>query len=163
MNCIVLYCISKISSLGLVHIGTRWYKIINRAKKNSEAEKTFNIVGNILSQILSDFIQTIPILQNLNQVAVQITIYPGPLSTQHKRAQAPTKIRQPHRCDRPRNQAPAKKKKNQSIQNRNKSNKTNQALRYIPFKAETNLPCIGNRFTLCGREFHSLQPKTTND
>jgi hypothetical protein len=75
-----------------------------------------------------------PILQNLNQVTVRVTNYPGPLIAQHKRAQA-------------RNQAPAKKRKEiiNQIQNRNKSNttnQTNQALRYIPLKAETNLPCV---------------------
>jgi hypothetical protein len=56
-----------------------------------------------------------PILQNFNLVTVQVTTYPGPLIAQHKRAQAPTKIRQPYRCAGPRNQATAeKKKKNQS-------------------------------------------------
>jgi hypothetical protein len=60
--------------------------------------------------------------------------------------------------------SPSKKeKKINQIQNRNKSNKTNQALRYIPLKAETNLPCVGSRFTSCGREFLALQLKTTND
>jgi hypothetical protein len=50
-------------------------------------------------------------------VTVGVINHPGPLIAQHKRAQAPTKTQ------------------------------TNQGLRYIPFKAETNLPCVGSRFT----------------
>jgi lipopolysaccharide/colanic/teichoic acid biosynthesis glycosyltransferase len=46
-------------------------------------------------------------------VTVRVTSYPGPLIAQHKRALAPTKTRQPHRCAKPKNQASAKKK-NQS-------------------------------------------------
>jgi hypothetical protein len=77
--------------------------------------------------------KTMPILQNLNQVTVRVTNHPGPLIAQPKRAQAPTKTQ------------------------------TNQGLRYIPLKAETNLPCVGSRFTSWGKEFHALQPRTTND
>jgi hypothetical protein len=43
------------------------------------------------------------------QVTIRVTNHPGPLIAQHKRAQAPTKTRQAHRCARPRKQAPAKK------------------------------------------------------
>jgi hypothetical protein len=66
------------------------------------AEIFFNIVGNILSQILSSATshKTMPILQN-QQVTVRVTNHPGPLIAQHKRAQAPTKTRQAHRCARP--------------------------------------------------------------
>jgi hypothetical protein len=135
MNCIVLYCISKISSLGLV----------------PQKQNKFNIVINILSHILSHFTQTIPILQNLNQVVVQVINYPGPLGPQW----TTTKTRQPQQCAGLRNQAPVKKKKINLIQNRKQSNKTHQALRYIPFKAETKLPWAA----LHGQPLHIMRQK----
>jgi hypothetical protein len=56
---------------------------------------------------------TLPILQNLNQVTIRVTNYPGPLFTYRtvQKSAGPTKTRQPHRCAKLRNQAPAKKKK----------------------------------------------------
>jgi hypothetical protein len=85
-----------------------------------------------------------PILQNFNQVTVQITNYPGPSSHSTKKRRPQQK--HANRIDVPDPEAktqPKKKKKINQIQNRNKSNKTNQTnqgLRYIPLKAETNLP-----------------------
>jgi hypothetical protein len=125
----------------------------NCCKKKIKSRKTFNIVENILSQILSHLTQTIPILQNLNQVTVLVTNYPVP-SHSTKRA-GPNK-------NTPIAPSPSKKeKKINKIQNRNQSKKTNQSnqvLRYIPSRPKQTL----HAWAECGREFDALQPKTTN-
>jgi hypothetical protein len=78
----------------------------NCCKKKIKSRKTFNIVENILSQILSHLTQTIPILQNLNQVTVLVTNYPVP-SHSTKRA-GPNK-------NTPIAPSPSKKEKKKSI------------------------------------------------
>jgi hypothetical protein len=118
--------------------------------KKLKSRKKKIIVGNIISQILSHLTQN-----HANSTEFQPSdgpsnqLYWTTYRTAQKSASPNKKTPTASLCQTQEPSLSQKEKKiiNQ-IQNRNKSNKTNQALRYIPPKAETNLPCVGSRFTL---------------